>query len=143
MDITPDQQRKMLSISFAPHGDGYLYYRNSWSRGVPVSAAEREAYISMPLTTSTFGSRRAWRQSIAGREAIGRRRPYGPAELKLLAAMPSGFAVIFLLGAATGIAGAIHATTQLSLVGNGVFAGTMLLLGVAVAFAKLTSRRAS
>jgi hypothetical protein len=39
-------RRKLMSLAFEPEGEAYLYYRNRWSRGVRVSAAEREAFVS-------------------------------------------------------------------------------------------------
>lgn len=101
--MTPDDQRALLELSFEPSGEDYVYYRNRWSQGVPVSVAEREAY----LKTAVFGSRAAWHKSIANRQLVPP-RPYFPVLRKLLATMPLSMAasgLLFgLIGLTVGIA---------------------------------------
>lgn len=41
-----DDRRKLLSTAFEPYQSGYLYYRNRWAGGVPVSPEEMEEFIS-------------------------------------------------------------------------------------------------
>lgn len=38
-----DKQRAILALSFEPAENGYLYYHWRWSRGVPVTAEERDS----------------------------------------------------------------------------------------------------
>ena len=38
---SPEEQRSILEVSFESRGDGYVYYRNRWSPGIPVTATER------------------------------------------------------------------------------------------------------
>lgn len=84
----PPSSRHLLELSFEPTSDGFLYYRTRWSPGIPVSAAEREAYLQIPA----FGSRHAWRKSLSGRPRFPP-RAYGPVARKLLFRMPAGMAI--------------------------------------------------
>ena len=91
----PDRQRPMLALSFEPTDDGYVYYHWRWSRGIPVTIEEREAYLRIPA----LGSRRAWRRAIAERATVAP-RPFGPTHRKLLARMPvSAMVAGFSIGA--------------------------------------------
>jgi len=56
------------STSFERTEDGFIYYANAWSKGIPVSAAAREAYI--------FGPRSEWFEAILGQAGTVPRRPY-------------------------------------------------------------------
>lgn len=87
-----DHQRATLALSFEPDGDGYLYYHWRWSRGIPVTADEREAYLAIPV----LGSRRAWKKSISGRPTAPH-RAFRPVQQKLLAGMPISMIVVALL----------------------------------------------
>jgi hypothetical protein len=88
LSFSREDQRRILETAFEPDGDGFLFYRNRWSGGVPVTAAERDAY----LRKSAFASRRAFYRKIAGR-ARGRRRDYGSASTRMATAFPHGWAV--------------------------------------------------
>jgi len=44
------------TTAFDRVGDGFVYYANAWSKGIPVSAAARDAYL--------FGPRSEWFDSI-------------------------------------------------------------------------------
>lgn len=83
-----EDRRRILETAFERDGDGFLFYRNRWSGGVPVTAAERDAY----LRKSAFASRRAFYRKIAGR-AAGMRRDYGPASTRMAIAFPHGWAL--------------------------------------------------
>lgn len=89
MAFTPQEQRRLLELSFEPHSDGFAYYRNRWSQGRPVSAAEREAYLSIP----TFGSRRAFHAMVAARPPITPSRAYGPVFRQMMVRVPWPFLV--------------------------------------------------
>jgi len=77
------QQREILELSFEETDSGFIYYHNRWSRGIPVTAEEREEYLRIPA----LGSRRAWRKVVSGRETTSP-RAYGPVAWKLSRKMP-------------------------------------------------------
>ncbi|WCM27425.1 hypothetical protein NDN01_00345 [Sphingomonas sp. QA11] len=107
-----EQQRSILALSFEPINQGYLYYHWRWSRGIPVSAEERDAYLAIPA----LGSRRAWRRSIAGRPTSPP-RSFRPAQQKLLASMPISMALIaFLFGVPLALSGLVELQTISGLV---------------------------
>jgi len=94
MSFGPEQQRKLLELSFEPSSGGYLYYRNRWARGVPVTAEERDSYLS----ASVLGSRGAFYTAIRGRAATAPPRKFGPVYWKILSRMPvamGGVALFF------------------------------------------------
>lgn len=62
------RHRHILATGFERDGDGWLYYRNGWSGGVPVSSEERELYLA--------GRWLQWRRRVSGRKAVAPRRPY-------------------------------------------------------------------
>jgi hypothetical protein len=47
--MSDDERRELLSLAFEPSADGYVYYRNRWSGGVPVTNHEREAFLSSDI----------------------------------------------------------------------------------------------
>lgn len=75
----------MLDSSFEPNGDGYVFYRHHFARGVPVSAGEREAYLRPP----PGGSRRDFYEAIRGRPASLPRRSWWRSQRVTLAAIPA------------------------------------------------------
>jgi hypothetical protein len=86
-------RRNLMSLAFEPCGDGYAYYRNRWARGVPVSAAEREAFISGGVVDAMRMSA-SWSRRIA----VAPRRH--PSFWFLLDAMPLSFGLgCFVLAA--------------------------------------------
>ncbi|MDX3885275.1 hypothetical protein [Sphingomonas sp. MM-1] len=133
---SPDQQRAILSLSFEQALDGFIYYPNAWSGGVPVTAEEREAYLNTPM----IGSRREWRKSIEGRQTLPR-RPYWPTLLKILAVMPMSMtifglafgAIITLLGfnAENRLAGAAYVTGG----------SALMIFGLSIVVARIFARR--
>jgi hypothetical protein len=80
----PEQQRRLLELSFEPQGDGYLYYQNRWARGVPVTVDERECY----LAAGALASRSVFYRAIRGRVATAPPRKYGPVYWQILSRMP-------------------------------------------------------
>jgi hypothetical protein len=84
---TRGEERAFLDSSFEPHGEGYAFYRHHLARGIPVTAAEREAYLRPPLD----GSRRDFHESIRGRPASLPRRSWSRSQRSTLAAIPAGF----------------------------------------------------
>lgn len=117
---SPEQQRAILSLSFEPAGDGFIYYHKAWSRGIPVTVHEREAYLGIPA----LGSRRAWRHSIANRQTVAP-RPYLPMLHKLLAVMPIQMALVSALFGAASIVSGLSAGD--SMLGLGYFVGGIVL----------------
>lgn len=133
-----DEQRAILALSFDPSEKGYLYYHWRWSRGVPVTVEEREAYLSIPA----LGSRRAWRKSIAGRPTSPP-RPFQPVQRKLLATMPISMVVMTLL---IGLPLALSGLAELQTIGGLARAVGGLLavvFGAQIIFAKFLESRAS
>lgn len=89
---TRGEERAFLDSDFEPDGAGFLFYRTHWSRGIPVSAAERQAYLAR-----SFGDeRRHFEEMIRGRAATGPRRPYWRSYGRMLAAFPASFGAAFL-----------------------------------------------
>jgi hypothetical protein len=131
-------KRDILALSFEPTEDGFLYYHRRWSRGVPVSAEEREAYLSIPA----LGSRRGWRKAIAGRPTAAP-RAFRPVQRKLLASLPIGMSamsvLIGLLIALSGLA-ALQTFGGLARAVGGLL---FVIFGAQIAFAKFMEARAS
>jgi hypothetical protein len=142
--LSADRKHATLALSFEPNGDGYLYYRDRWARGIPVTSAERDAYLHAPV----LASRRAWHDSIDGRETLPP-RPYGPVRRKLKAAMPLRVAVfdivfgLFILLASA--AGLRSGDSVRSLLGSLLFlalGGGMFAWGISLVIARLTRDKA-
>lgn len=95
---SPTQLREMLELSFERTESGFVYYHYRWSRGIPVTAEEREEYLNIPV----FGSRRAWRRALSEREATPP-RAYAPVARKLLRTMPFRMAVFGLIFGVVGL----------------------------------------
>jgi hypothetical protein len=133
-----EQQRDILALSFELAENGYLYYQSRWSRGVPVTAEEREAYLSIPA----LGSRRGWRKAIAGRPT-GPPRAFRPVYRRLLASLPKRmiFAAV-LIGFPIALIGLADLRT---LGGLALAVGGLLFVtfGAQIAFAKFMEGRAS
>jgi len=90
----PDRQRAVLETAFEQDGDGYLYYRNAWSGGIPVSAAEREFYLNAPV----LGGQRDFHRAIKGRTTTTPPRAYGAASIRIASAMPWPMTVLGVIG---------------------------------------------
>jgi hypothetical protein len=71
--------KDMMAMAFEEAGDQWLYYANAWSKGVLVSAQERDLYLDFKLI--------AFRRSVAGREPSAPPRPYWPTVKRLLKAV--------------------------------------------------------
>jgi len=89
---TRGEERAFLDTSFEPHGEGFAFYRHHWARGIAVSTAEREAYLSPAFD----GDRGAFHRAIAGRPATLPRRPYRRALGAMLIGFPAGFGWSFV-----------------------------------------------
>ena len=126
----------MLALSFEPADTGYIYYHWRWSRGIPVTAEERETYLSIPA----LGSRRAWRAAIAGRPSVPA-RAFQPVQRKLLAELPTSMVVMaLLLGVPLAVSGLAELQTISGLARSlgGLLA---VVFGLQIAFAKYARRR--
>ena len=106
---TVGDERRALERDFEPDGDGYIFYRHHGSPGIPVTAEEREEYLSMPV----IGSRQDFYDRIAGRAPVRPRRPYGRAYLGTLDSLPRGFVVSFLAAGALLLFSALRAEAPL------------------------------
>jgi hypothetical protein len=62
------KDRHLKSTAFEQTPSGFIYYANAWAKGIAVSAADREIYLS--------GAHIDWLEAIAGREASKPRRPW-------------------------------------------------------------------
>lgn len=134
--FSPVPQREMLALSFEPTEYGFLYYHYRWSRGIPVTPEEREAYLNMPA----FGSARAWRKSLAGRETAPP-RAYAPVLWKLLRTMPLSIAVIGLaVGAFVLLLGFYEPNMALAIV-YVAFGGANLIWGALIVAARFQAIR--
>jgi hypothetical protein len=133
----PQQERSLLEVSFEPQDDGYLYYRNRWARGIPVTASERETYLS----AGSFGARAPFHEAIRGRTATARPRKYGPVYWKLLSRMPlttAGGALIFgLVVAAIGLGVGPLAGRALLVIAGAAF----IAFGAQIIFARVRPKR--
>lgn len=77
-------QRKMLELAFEPDGDGYVFFKNAWSSGVPVTADERESYLSAGL----LSGRGEFYRTIASRQATPPPRPANAVRSKIFRTFP-------------------------------------------------------
>jgi hypothetical protein len=105
--LSTEDHRRLLETSFEPYGSGYLFYRNRWSRGVPVSAEEREEYLAIPV----FGSRRAFYKRIEARQPLFGPRDYDSAAQRMASALPKGFASSCLAFSIGAVLRAIYASS--------------------------------
>jgi hypothetical protein len=96
-DITdPSEQRRLLALCFEPDGDGFIFFRNRWASGIPVTAEEREAYLS----ASPFGFRRDFYGAIKGRVPVRPpRKNDGWLRWQLLRSFPAFTIAVYLIGA--------------------------------------------
>ena len=113
-----DSERyRLYSVAFEPFGDGFVYYRNRWSRGVPVSADERERFLS----SNPFSAYRL------GREWARQRTPVAPprrgASGKIMDAMPTSSVLAFVTATAIFAGAALKG-------GSYPYRGFMLLMAV-------------
>lgn len=93
--LSDQDGRTLYELSFEPHGDGYVFYRHAWSRGVAVTAEEREASLQPPY----WRSRLAFTRKIRGRPPAVPPRGWLLTQRKLWDALPVGL-VLTMLGAA-------------------------------------------
>jgi hypothetical protein len=88
--LDPQQDRAFFDSAFEPHGGEFLYFGNRWARGVVVTAAEREAYLALPLLSKFIWSRR-----IRRRPRLHKRRSARATE-RMLAALPKAYPAALL-----------------------------------------------
>jgi hypothetical protein len=93
LGFSPVEARKLLETAFEPHGSGFAYFRDRWSPGVPVSAEEREVYVSRWY----LGSTAAFHKKIAGRAPVAPPRG-GRAVGRVMRAIPLKFGIILFGG---------------------------------------------
>ena len=74
-----DRHPYIGSTAFDRVGDGFIYYSNAWSKGIPVSASARKAYL--------FGPRSEWFEALLDRQATVARRPYWRSLRRILTAI--------------------------------------------------------
>ena len=74
--------RHILATGFERDGAGWLYYRNAWSGGVPVSPEERELLLA--------GQWLKWRRAVSGRMPVVAPRPYWPTMRRMVGAFVLG-----------------------------------------------------
>ena len=121
----------MLALSFEPTEDGFLYYHYRWSRGIPVTPEEREAYLNIPA----FGSRSAWRKSLAER-ATTPPRAYGPVLRKQLRTMPLSMAIFGLVFGVIGLVLGFNEPNMAIAIMYGVAGCAMLFFGGSIVAAR-------
>jgi hypothetical protein len=131
-----DEQRRLLELSFEPHGDGYLYYRNRWARGVPVTAAEREEY----LAPGVMGSRAAFYAAIRGRAAVAPPRKFGPVYWQMLSRMPTAMGVAALLFGLKLSSGWFSTTLLVERAALLVLGGGLVLFGAQLVYVRGAAR---
>jgi len=92
MTFNVEERRRILEAAFEPWGDGFVYYKNRWAQGIPVSASERDQYLEhwSPEAARTF------RRRVAGRAPVVPARGAtnaGQSRLGLLGSIPKRAAV--------------------------------------------------
>ncbi len=119
--MSEEMERVVLETAFEPDGENYLFYYGRWSYGIPVTEAERQAYI----TSNSFIARRDWVRNVRRRQSTApRRSPHGR-NLRLRAATPLVLTVFgFCLGAFlifAGVAGNPALWWRILLIGGGAY----------------------
>jgi hypothetical protein len=77
-----ERRRELLSTAFDRVDGQWVWFPNAWSRGIMVTAEERELYLTFAPV--------AFRQAIKGRPPTRPRRPYWATLGRILTAMASG-----------------------------------------------------
>ena len=77
------ENRHLKTTAFERTADGYVYYESAWAKGVPVTAEERELYLS--------GARIEWFSAILDREKSEPRRAYWQTFRRMVHATVLGF----------------------------------------------------
>jgi hypothetical protein len=102
LGFSDEEGRALYEASFEPHGNGYVFYRNAWSRGIAVTAEEREASLQPPF----WRSRMTLQRKIRGRPSAAPRRSWLTAQRRMILALPASFGLAMLAGA---VAAILHA----------------------------------
>jgi len=95
-----------------PKGDGFIFYGGLFSRGIRISRAEAEIWLS--------GDEAAWSDIIQGRTPTEPPRPYWPALQSRLASLPRGYHFLLVMVGLSFVAQAIRASSLLGGVIQGV-----------------------
>jgi hypothetical protein len=91
----PSEQRRLFALSFEPDGDQFVFFRNRWASGVPVTADEREAYLSAGIFDA--GRRREFVRKVRDRAPIRPpRRTDGGLRRQMLRSFPPFTIVVYL-----------------------------------------------
>jgi hypothetical protein len=133
----PSEQRRLLALSFEPDGVQFVFFRNRWASGVPVTVEEREAYLS----GGPFGGRREFFRKIRNRAPV---RPPRKTEdglrWQMLRSFPAFAVALYLIG---GLLLFSIAADQRALIWRWllIFAGGLSLgMSAAIVVAKLRRR---
>lgn len=81
-----DARELAVRWHFVQDGEGYIYYSGPHSRGIRVTAAEREVFIN--------GTSDEWLDIIADRKPTKAPRPFWPAFLERLRDLPDEMAIL-------------------------------------------------
>lgn len=99
IDLSSAARRTVMETAFEPFEGGWVYYRSSWSKGVPVTAEERELFVAdwTPDKSAEFHRR------IAGRSPVKPARGLKPLAA-ILRALPRGVVWAIFTGAVAALA---------------------------------------
>jgi len=99
IDLSSAARRRVMETAFEPFEGGWLYYRSSWSRGVPVTAEERELFVAdwTPEKSAEFHRRIAGRRPVTPARGL---RPIGD----IVRALPVGVVWAIFTGALAALA---------------------------------------
>ena len=94
IDLSSAARRRMFETAFEQFEGGWVYYRSSWSRGVPVTAEERELFVAdwTPEKSAEFHRRIAGRQPVTPARGL---RPFA----EIMRALPRGVVWAIFTGA--------------------------------------------
>jgi hypothetical protein len=99
IEVTRDDVRRLMETAFEPHGSGFVYYRNIFTGGVPVTVEERELFVADWSTARSAEFHRL----IAGRAPVTPPRGLKAAGA-MVRAMPSRIAYAIVIGAGAAVA---------------------------------------
>lgn len=99
IDLSSAARRRVMETAFEPHEGGWVYHRSSWSKGVPVTAEERELFVAdwTPEKSAEFHRRIAGRPGVTPARGL---RPVGA----ILRALPTGVVWAIFTGAMAALA---------------------------------------
>ena len=99
IDLSPAARRKVFETAFEQFEGGWVYYRSSWSKGVPVTAEERELFVDdwTPEKSAEFHRLIAGRRPVTPARGL---RPLGD----IARALPVGVVWALFTGALAAVA---------------------------------------